>query len=95
MSSNTPARKAMTYFFTPETKRYNGQKRATIVTTINRDIKETTLKFPDLGISILKTELDLQSIQQIAEDRKRWKKLTKKIYNTAQANKSTKFDFLE
>ncbi len=96
MDSNTPARRAMQYYFTENNeKRFLGQRRATLVTTINRDIKDTLLKFPDFEISILKTENDLQRIQILAGNRKSWRNLVKKICNTAQANKSTKFNFLE
>ena len=43
LNENTPARKAMKWFFLiPEgVRRFRGRKRATIVTTLNRDIERT------------------------------------------------------
>ena len=42
MPPNTPARRAMKYFFEKRSnKKFRGRKRATIITTINRDIRIT------------------------------------------------------
>ena len=44
MNENTPARKAMKWFFEAppvNVKKFRGRKRATIITTLNRDIEST------------------------------------------------------
>ena len=47
MPPNTPARRAMKYFFEKRTnKKFSGRKRATIITTINRDISTTKKNTP-------------------------------------------------
>ena len=70
MEENTPARKAMKYYFqVPAAKKYRGRQRATIVTTLNRDIERTKEQCEGFGIQSLKSELDLQNIRVTALNR--------------------------
>ena len=84
MEENTPARKAMKYYFqVPEAKKYRGRKRATIVTTLNRDIERTKKQCEGFAIPSLKSELDLQNIRVTALDRNHWQKIVKMVTNAA------------
>ena len=85
MDKETPARKAMKYYFQePENcERFRGRKRATIVTTINRDIKRTRDLNKQFYISELKTELDLQNTRVKAMNRNHWQKLVKMVTDAA------------
>ena len=85
MEKETPARKAMKYYFQePENcERFRGRKRATIVTTINRDIKRTRELNKQFYISELKTELDLRNTRVKAMNRNHWQKLVKMVTDAA------------
>ena len=76
MNEDTPARKAMKYYFkVPEfNKKFKGRKRATIVTTINRDIERTRQKYENFDIKGLRTELALRNMRVKAMNRKHWQK---------------------
>ena len=69
LNENTPARRAMKYFFlVPEGhKKFRGRKRATIVTTLNRDIDRTRKHNEDFDLPLLKSEL-VQKIVQMVTD---------------------------
>ena len=84
MGDNTPARKAMDYFFkVPQASKYKGRKRATIVSTLNRDIERTTGQNEEFAIPLMKSELDLQNIRAKALDRNHWQKIVKMVTNAA------------
>ena len=84
MGDNTPARKAMDYFFKiPQASKYKGRKRATIVSTLNRDIERTTGQNEEFAIPLMKSELDLQNIRDKALDRNHWQKIVKMVTNAA------------
>ena len=91
MDENTPIRKAMDYYFQPErtAARFPGGKRATIVTTINRDIKRTKEKFPHFELQPLKTAMNLRNIRVKATDRNQWKRRVKMITDAAHSNRAT------
>ena len=88
MNANAPPRMAMNYFFQPETtlKKFGGSKRATIVTTLQSDIQATKHKFPHFQIKNLISINDLETIRIIALDRKSWRRITKAVTDTVQAN---------
>ena len=85
MNENTPARKAMRYFFQiPEGhKKFRGRKRATIVTTLNRDIERTREHNKDFQLPLLKTELNLRNIREEALNRKQWQRIVKMVTDAA------------
>ena len=85
MNENTPARKAMRYFFQiPEGhKKFRGRKRATIVTTLNRDIERTRVHNADFQLPLLKTELNLRNIRVIALNREQWQRIVKMVTDAA------------
>ena len=61
----------MKYFFIKPigVKKFRGKKRATIVTTINRDIIRTRERFPEFDVHPLKSELDLWNVRVKAKNR--------------------------
>ena len=92
MEKETPARKAMKYFFErTDAKKFRGRKRTTIVTTLNRDIQNTKLKYPQFDLHTLHTELDLHNIRVKATNRVLWRKRVGMIYDAAYSSKMKKF----
>ena len=85
LDENTPARKAMKYYFQipKNAQKFRGRKRATIVTTLNRDIERTREGNESFQISSLKTELDLNNIRVKALDRNHWQKIVKWVTDAA------------
>ena len=96
MDENTPARRAMTYYFQPtnETK-FKGQKRATIITTLNRDIRRTKDKFAaTFGLSIISTTLSLRNTRIKANNRIMWRKYVKMITDAAYSDRAIRLNRL-
>ena len=90
LNSQTPARKAMSQYFTESTvPKFPGRQRITLPLTIDRDIcravVSNTITFDD--ILSFKSNDDLQKLINIAQDRNSWKQLTKEIFLAAQAEK--------
>ena len=85
LDERTPARKAMKYYFqVPENAvKFRGRKRATIVTTLNRDIERTKEKNKAFYINSLNSELDLRNIRVKALNRNHWQKLVKMVTDAA------------
>ena len=90
LNEKTPARKAMKYYFQipPDVKRFRGRKRATIISTINRDIERTKKKFLNFDLHILKTELDLRNIRVKATNRNHWKKRVNMVVEAAYSDRA-------
>ena len=95
LNANTPAIKAMQYFFTEieGAKKFRGRPRTTIVTTINNDLKNlyatndniiNTLNFP----SKLSNLQDFNKLKSIAQDRNTWQEVIKVLDKAGKANKS-------
>ena len=85
MNENTPARKAMKWFFqTPEgCKKFRGRKRATIVTTLNRDIERTRQHNTNFTLPNLKSDLDLRNVRVKSLNRRYWQRLVKMVTDAA------------
>ena len=63
LDKNTPARKAMKFYFEDRSnKKFLGRKRTTIITTINRDIQRTKEVHTNFNLKPLKTEVDLHNM---------------------------------
>ena len=90
MDKDTPARKAMKFFFekTDATK-FRGRKRTTIVTKLN--INNTKLKYPQFDLPTLQTELYIHNIRVKATNRNLWRKRVEMIYKAAYSSKMEKF----
>ena len=75
-----PARKAMQYYFEHRTsKKYLGRKRTTIVTTINKDIKQANEKYTNFPVKLLISQVSLQNIKTKAKNRKLWTEIVKTV----------------
>ena len=85
MNENTPARKAMKWYFqVPDNcKKFRGRKRATIVTTLNRDIQRTQQHNTNFTLPNIKSGLDLRNIRVKALNRKHWQRLVKMVTDAA------------
>ena len=78
----TPAQKAMEYYFTEEKsyKKFKGRQRMTLPAVLNNDIKELNSKHPgEIELVKFETIEDLQIARNIAQDRSQWKKLINKV----------------
>ena len=85
---DTPVNKAMEFYFEPSLKNtFKGRPRTTIVTTINRDIERTKLRYPTLTIRKLKMKSDLDEYRLISSNRNLWRKLSDVILSAAEAEK--------
>ena len=96
---DTPANKAMQYFFEPVTMiesdglgSYDeaGRRvpRISLVGTIDRDLRRAAEQCPTLVFRKLKTASDLQLLARHATNRKEWQELATTILNYAQDNLS-------
>ena len=87
LDANTPARKSMKFFFEKRSnKKYPGRKRATIYTTIQRDIHKTCQKNPDFVIRKFKTEIDLHNLGVKARNKKHWRRIVREVVEAAYSN---------
>ena len=86
MNENTPARKAMKWFFEAppvNVKKFRGRKRATIITTLNRDIERTRHINSMFTLPYLNSSLDLRNIRVKALNRKHWQKIVRMVTDAA------------
>ena len=84
LPADCPARKAMRYYFEVRTnKKFRGRRRTTIVTTINKDIQRTKLKYTKFPITPLISHVSLQNIHTKAKNRKLWSKIVDQVVNSA------------
>ena len=90
MANNTPPKHAMLWFFEPvrDCKKYSGKQRTTIFSTIQRDIHETKLKFPNFSIDSFDTASDFEHISSLAANRVLWRRITKAVVDAAKAKYS-------
>ena len=90
MNENTPARKAMKWFFRVPTgdgiEKFRGRKRATIITTLNNDIERTRQQNTNFTLPKLTSELNLRNIRVKALNRKYWQKLVRMVTDAAYSN---------
>ena len=88
MHKDTPARKAMKFFFQEENNgKYKGRKRSSIHSTINRDIMNTKKIHPQFDLQPLRTEIDLHNIRVKATNRALWRKRVNLVVNAAYSEK--------
>ena len=88
-SNETPQKKAMLWFFKHEKnhKKSSG-RRTTIVSTIQRDIRQTLENFPQFQIKRLAILEDYVEICNIAADRMTWRRIVKTVTDSAKAKLS-------
>ena len=85
LPKDSPPQVAMSYFFhETSAKRFRG-KRCTIVTTLQVDISKTRAKFPNFQVQSLNCFQDLIKLRQLASDRVGWRRITKSVLDTVEA----------
>ena len=88
MNKDTPARKAMKFYFEEiHGKKFRGRKRTTIVTTLNRDIELTKKKFPNFDLKPLNSLLDLHNARVKAKNKVLWRKHVEMVFQAAYSSK--------
>ena len=89
LNKETPSRKAMKFMFEEKSnKKFQGRKRATIYTTINRNMKKTQENNPSFSIGEIKSKIDLRNIEMKARNKNRWKDVVKQVVQAAYSNTS-------
>ena len=80
----TPCQQAMDWYFEipDNAKKYRGNQRRTLPVILHDDIVEANSKH-DLEVKQFKTTEDLIMLRKIAEDRDKWKELSKTICSIA------------
>ena len=82
LAKETPAQKAMEYYFTPKYKykQFKGKTRTSLPVVLDKDIKELHKSKPN-SIEMTKFENieDLQLARTLAKDREKWKKIVQMI----------------
>ena len=64
------------------------RKRASIITTLNRDIRRTKALQPRFDISEIKSEIDLHNVRVKATNRRLWKKRVEQVVSAAYSDMS-------
>ena len=91
MHKDTPARRAMSFYFTErKEKKFRGRRRCTIVSALNRDIKMTKKEYPQFDIHELKSLIDLHNVRVKAKDKRLWKKRVGYVFKAAYSLKMKK-----
>lgn len=85
LSEETPAVKAMKFYFERSEKGFRGRPRESIVTTLNKDITRARSMKRDFPIRALKKKEDFEHIKSQAQDRKNWRKISETICKAAEA----------
>ena len=87
LHKKSPARKTMKFMSEKSSnKKFWVRKRATIYTTVNRDIKKTKENNPSSSIREIKSETDLYSIAKQGRNKKHWKVFVKQVVQAAYSN---------
>ena len=73
-SDETPAVKAMKFYFEESDKRFRGRPRESIVITLNIDINRAKSLNRDFPIPTLRRKEDFEHTRSIEQDRKAWRK---------------------
>ena len=89
MKTNTPAQKAMQFYFenNQNRKQFRGRPRTTIATVLNKEIKDAAPHQRQLCRDMPKSFeslADLNKIRQLAADKSAWKEFSVKIVEVAQ-----------
>ena len=85
LDDEVPGQKAMRYYFDKpiNSKRFAGRPRITLPVKIDNDIKKCA-DTNNIGVTKFTSNEDLDTLKEIAYDRKRWKKLSNLICNMAE-----------
>ena len=91
LDKERPARNSMKFILEKRSKKkFRGRKRATIRTTVSRDIKKTKEKNPSFSIREIKSEIAIHNIGVKARNKKHWKVVVNQMVQAAYSNTSKK-----
>ena len=79
-NENIPANKAMRGYFTKCGESFRGRPPTTLPVVLNKDLAHVKMK--------LKTELDLERLRSMAQDRQQWRDFTHRMVKAAEATQS-------
>ena len=90
MSTKSPAYKAMYNYFTiTDSTKFRGRRRETLPQTLHNDIQRATSSddnfYNKFKVNSLRKLSDLEQLKVLAMNRNEWKKISKVIYKTAEA----------
>ena len=85
LSDETPAVKAMKFYFEGSEKRFRGRPRETLVTTLNKDITRARSMERSFPIPTIKSKKDFEQIRLKAQDRTAWRKISDIVCRAAEA----------
>ena len=84
LPANCPAKKAMRYYFEERTNKiFQGRRKTTIVSTLNKDIKRTKGDDITFPVTPLVSQVSLQNLYTKAKNRKLWSKIVQQVVKSA------------
>ena len=76
LPANCPAKKAIRYYFEERTNKiFQGRRKTTLVSTLNKDIKRTKGDDITFPVTPLVSQVSLQNLYTKAKNRKLWSKI--------------------
>ena len=92
LKADTPAQKAMNFFFEHNNlKKFRGRPRTMLVTNLNGDIKlaeECSQQCKNI-VSSLESIEDLRKLRGVAGEKEEWKRFSRNICSIAEVDRST------
>ena len=85
LSDDTPAVKAMRFYFEGSERGFRGRPRETLVTTLNKDINRARAMERSFPLPNIKNNGDFEKIRSTAKDRKEWSRLSEVVCRAAEA----------
>ncbi|XP_065071848.1 uncharacterized protein LOC135696396 [Rhopilema esculentum] len=85
LSDDTPAVKAMRFYFEGSERGFRGRPRETLVTTFNKAITRARAMERSFPLPNMKNNGDFEKIQSTAKDRKEWRRLSEIVCRAAEA----------
>ncbi|XP_065062423.1 uncharacterized protein LOC135689200 [Rhopilema esculentum] len=88
LSDDTPAVKAMRFYFEGSERGFRGRPRETLVTTLNKDITRARAMERSFPLPNIKNNGDFEKIRSTARDRKEWRRLSEVVCRAAEAEQT-------
>ena len=80
LPANCPAKKAIRYYFEERTNKiFQGRRKTTLVSTLNKDIKRTKGDDITFPVTPLVSQVSLQNLYTKAKNRKLWSKIVQQV----------------
>ena len=84
LPANCPAKKAIRYYFEERTNKiFQGRRKTTLVSTLNKDIKRTKGDDITFPVTPLVSQVSLQNLYTKAKNRKLWSKIVQQVVKSA------------